>query len=67
MARRLFTVESGIQIVDENGQTGPVILKGTGAPGGSGGAQDDASIGSIFLNDSGGLYKKTLDNNLASD
>lgn len=69
MARRLFTVEQGIQIVDENGYAGPSLLRGSGAPGGDAGEQDDAIVGSVYMNEAagGGLYKKIADNDVAAD
>ena len=69
MALSLFTIEGGLQIVGENEVTGPALLKGSGVPGNDTGPQDDASIGSIYLNTGagGGLYKKIIDNNVAAD
>lgn len=68
MSRVFFGIEKGIRILDENGITGVDLIKGSGAPGGDTGVQDDAIIGSAyFRTDSGGLYIKIADTNAASD
>ncbi len=69
MARRLFTVEQGIQIVAENGDAGPSILRGSGLPGGDTDEQDDAIVGSLYMNEGagGGFFKKIADANATGD
>ena len=68
MAQDLFRAELGYAIEAANGDELARVLSGSGAPGADGGVQDDAPIGSLYLRTSNGaLYKKTVDNNLATD
>ncbi len=68
MARVLHGIEKGIRLNATNSDTVAVeILFGTSAPGGDSGEQDAAPVGSIFMLTTGGLYKKTADNNVAED
>lgn len=67
MALDLFRVEKGFEITGENESSGLQILKGSSAPGGDAGEQDDAPIGSLYLRSNGQLYTKTADTNAVSD
>lgn len=69
MARKLFGAELGFRLHAEN-DTGTFvdILQGAGAPPGSSGVSDEATIGSIWLDRSNGdLYKKIANTSSASD
>ncbi len=67
MARSFHSIEKGLRITGENLVAGVEILFGTGAPGGDTGEQDDAPVGSIYLDTGGSLYQKTVDNNALAD
>lgn len=68
MALQFFEVARGYSIGDENASL-VQILTGSGAPGGDTGEQDDAPIGSIYLDQGTGgkFYWKTQDTNDAAD
>lgn len=60
MARTEFSVELGLRLFGENGDTYSALLRGNGAPAG-GGTQDEAQQGSLFLDETNGaLYIKFL-------
>ncbi len=66
MAEQYFEVSTGYAIGNEN--TALVqILTGSGSPGGDTGPEDNAPIGSIFLDQSGQFYYKTQDTNDPAD
>jgi len=55
MARKEFAIEQGIEILalDADPGSGVRVIKGTGAPGGDAGQQDDAPIGSLYIQQNG--------------
>lgn len=69
MARSNFRIEQGFEIVEANGTSGIWMIQGAGAPVGTSGPSDDATIGSLWLrNDGEGeLYHKIADTSSASD
>jgi hypothetical protein len=58
MSRELFGVELGLRILSQNSMTGVCVLQGSAAPGGSGGFDDTAEVGSIYLRTNGTIYQK---------
>lgn len=72
MSLDLFRVIKGIDIQSDDISTSAHILQGNGAPGGDGAAQDDAPIGSLYLqtdaaSDSLQVYSKWQDTNATAD
>ena len=67
MAIENYGIDQGLRIYDPNLDTSVDVIKGNGVPGGDTGVQDDASIGSLFLRDSGELYKKRANGGAPSD
>lgn len=69
MSRELFEVELGFAATDENSNiTRYQLIHGSGAPGGDTGPQDDAPIGSIYIDYTNGyLYQKRTDTNTVAD
>jgi len=71
MAREGFGIEKLLRIEATNDDSVNIeILFGSAAPGGDGGEQDDAPLGSLYLRQNGSnstLYQKQTDTNLAAD
>jgi len=72
MARKEFAIEQGIEILalDADPGSGVRLIKGTGAPGGDAGQQDDAPIGSIYIRQNGAsstLYQKIANAGASGD
>jgi len=67
MSRAGYSIEQLLEITLANADAGAQVLVGSGAPGGSGGPQDDAPIGSTYLDVTGGGYIKEADANSLAD
>ena len=70
MSRENFGVERGLDLFDENGELRVAVLGGTALPGGDGGPQDEAPVGSLYLRSNGTastLFQKVLTNNNNAD
>lgn len=69
MARNFFAIEKGLRIYKENSNTLFVdVIFDAGAPAGTSGETDAASVGSIYTNTTnGGIWKKIADTSSASD
>ena len=69
MSRENYGVERGLRIYDENSDTAFIdVLSGSGAPPGTSGKTDEASVGSLYTDRSNGdLYRKIADTSSASD
>lgn len=69
MGRQNFGIERGLRIFDENSDSAFVdFLSGSGAPPGTSGKTDEASVGSLYMDRSNGnLYTKITDTSSAVD
>lgn len=69
MALQPYWIERGLRIGDADSDTATIdLVKGSGVPGGDGGSQDEARVGSLFFRtDTGDFYRKIAVANVPAD